>query len=136
MEELLTKDLIAPCGMNCGICIGFFGYTMSGKKRKSICTGCTPSGKSCAHLKKYCKRLLKKEVDYCYECSEFPCKQLQKLDDKYRKRFNMSMIENLEYIRDNSMKDFLKQQEKKYRCPECGGFICVHTTFCYSCKKS
>jgi hypothetical protein len=29
-----SEELIAPCGMNCGICVAFFGYTMSGNKRK------------------------------------------------------------------------------------------------------
>ena len=95
----MKTELIAPCGMNCGICIAFFGYTMSGKKRKMKCIGCKPSGKSCAHLKKYCKKLTNKEIEYCYQCSDFPCKQLQNLDKRYRERFNMSMIDNLVYIK-------------------------------------
>jgi hypothetical protein len=45
------------------------------------------------------------------------------------------MIENLKYIRDNGIDDFLKQQEKKYKCPECAGLICVHNGKCYSCGK-
>jgi TP53 regulating kinase-like protein len=31
-------ELIAPCGMNCGVCVAFFGYTLEGKKRKHVCT--------------------------------------------------------------------------------------------------
>lgn len=131
-----SEELIAPCGMNCRICLAFFGYTMSGKKRKMKCVGCKPTNKSCAHLKKYCKKLLKNEIEYCYECSDFPCEQLQKLDSKYRERYNMSMIENLEKIRDNGIDDFLNQQEKKYQCPECGGVICVHNGICYSCDTT
>jgi len=131
-----SEELIAPCGMNCRICLGYFGYTTSGKKRKMKCIGCKPREKSCAFLKKYCKKLQKNEVNYCYECSDFPCEQLQKLDKGYRERYVMSMIGNLEYIRDNGMDDFLKQQEKKYRCPDCGGVICVHNEICYSCGNS
>ena len=67
----MRTDLIAPCGMNCSICIGFFGYTMSGKQRKIKCIGCKPSGKSCAHLKKYCKKLTSNEIEYCYQCIDF-----------------------------------------------------------------
>ena len=135
-NDKYSEDLIAPCGMNCRICIGYFGYTVSGKKRKMKCIGCKPRDKSCAFLKKYCKKLSKKEVNYCYECSDFPCFHLEKIDKLYRKRYNMSMIENLEYIRDNGMDDFLRQQEKKYQCPECGGVICVHNEICYSCENS
>jgi len=129
-----SENLIAPCGMNCGICLGFFGYTMSGKKRKSRCIGCNPNGKSCAHLKKFCKKLLKNEIKYCYECIDFPCKKLQELDNKYRERFDMSMIENLEFIRDNGMEKFLKNQEEKYKCPKCLGILCVHNGRCYNCN--
>ena len=134
-NDKFSEDLIAACGMNCRICIGYFGYTMSGKKRKMRCIGCKPRDKSCAFLKKYCKKLSKNEIDYCYECSDFPCSHLEKLDKLYRERYNMSMIENLEYIRDNGMDSFLKKQKKKYQCPECGGVICVHNGICYSCEN-
>ena len=135
-NDKFTEDLIAACGMNCRICLGYFGYTVTGKKRKMKCVGCKPRDKSCAFLKKYCKKLSKKEIEYCYECSDFPCKHLEKIDKLYRERYNMSMIENLEYIRDNGLIDFLKQQEKKYKCPECGGVMCVHNGICYSCENS
>ena len=130
----MQTKLIAPCGMNCRICIAFFGYTMSGNKRKMKCIGCNPNGKSCAHLKKYCKKLTKKEIEYCYECNDFPCKQIQKLDIKYRKRFDMSTIDNLRIIKENGMEKFLQKQEEKYKCPKCGGIICVHNGKCYSCN--
>jgi len=109
---------------------------MSGKKRKKKCIGCNPSGKSCAHLKKYCKKLTKKEIEYCYQCNDFPCKQLQRLDDIYRQRFDMSMIDNLEYIKQNGMKQFLQKQKEKYTCPKCGGVICVHNSKCYYCDTT
>jgi catechol 2,3-dioxygenase-like lactoylglutathione lyase family enzyme len=135
-NDKYTEDLIAACGMNCRICIGYFGYTVSGKKRKMKCIGCKPRNKSCAFLKKYCKKLTKKEVNYCYECSDFPCYHLENLDKLYRKRYNMSMIENLEYIRDKGMGKFLGHQQTKYQCPKCGGVICVHNDICYACEKS
>lgn len=135
-NDKFTVNLIAACGMNCRICIGYFGYTVSGKKRKMKCIGCKTRNKSCAFLKKYCKKLMKNEVDYCYECSDFPCFHLEKIDKEYRKKYNMSMIENLEYIRDNGIDEFLKKQESKYQCSECDGFKCVHNGICYSCRTS
>ena len=134
-KDKYTEDLIAPCGMNCRICLGYFGYLASGKKRKMKCIGCKPRDKSCAFLKKFCKKLTKKEINYCFECADFPCKHLEKLDSGYRNRYNMSMIENLDYIRDNGIDKFLKRQEEKYKCSECGGVICVHNGKCYSCGK-
>ncbi len=130
-----SEELIAPCGMNCRICIGYFGYTMSGKKRKMQCIGCRRSGKSCDHLKKYCNKLRNKEIEYCYECKGFPCSRLQKLDKAYRNRFNMSMVANLEYIRDNGIKKFLQAQEERYTRHNCQGVICVHNGNCYPCNN-
>jgi len=127
------KEQIAPCGMNCGICIGFFGYTVNDRKRKMICTSCRDRNKNCAFIKKQCEKLSKKEIDYCFECKDFPCENLEKLDKRYREKYDMSMIENLEFIKENGIKLFLRQQEEKYKCPECGGVICVHNNKCYNC---
>ena len=46
----------------------------------------------------------------------------------------MSMIENLEFIRDKGMAAFLKQQTKKWKCPECGGTISCHNGLCFKCE--
>jgi hypothetical protein len=45
----------------------------------------------------------------------------------------MSMIENLEFIRDNGIDKFLRWQAKRYKCSTCGGAICVHNGRCYVC---
>ena len=132
----MRKESIAPCGMNCELCVSFFGYTMNGEKRKNPCTGCRSREKNCAFLKKKCDKLSEKVIEYCFECSEFPCENLEKLDSRYREKYDMSMIKNLEFIEDNGIEDFLKKQEDRYSCPECGGIICVHNNVCYNCKGS
>jgi len=72
-------------------------------------------------------------VDYCYECAAFPCSIIQQIDKRYRAHHHTSMIENLEYIRDNGMEAFLEKEEEKWKCPECGGVICCHNGICYNC---
>ena len=129
----MRKDLIAVCGMNCRICVGYFGYTMSGKKRKHPCSGCRSTNKSCSFVKKRCRKTLKREVNYCFECEDFPCEIIEKLDKAYRERYKMSMIENLNSIEEKGIEKFLESEEEKYRCDECGGVICVHTDRCYEC---
>ncbi len=134
MTEPFEKKLIAPCGMNCGICIGFFGYAVNGRKRKITCTGCRPRDKQCAFLKKHCKKLLNKEIEYCFECNDFPCEKLKGLDERYRRKYEMSMIDNLEYIQKNGIDKFVKKERERWKCPKCGGVICVHDKRCYSCE--
>ena len=134
MKESFRQELIAPCGMNCGICIGYFGYAMNDRKRKNICEGCRIRDKNCAFIKKQCEKLSKKEVEYCFECEDFPCENLEKLDKRYQEKYDMSMIKNLEFIKENGINLFLKQQEEKYKCLNCGGVICVHNKKCYNCE--
>ena len=132
-SEGFSGELIAPCGMNCRLCIGFFGYTMNGKKRKGKCVGCRPRDKGCAFLKKHCKKIAKSEIDFCYKCTDFPCQHLQKLDKYYIDRYDMSMIKNLEFIEEKGMEKFLQQQQETYKCTDCGNVICVHNGKCYNC---
>jgi hypothetical protein len=135
----MNEELIAPCGMNCGICSGYLAarYDVKSKGIKMpYCTGCRPRNKQCAFLKKRCSLLLEGKVQYCYECDDFPCPDLIKLDTRYRTTFRMSMVENLEYIRDNGITQFLEREDEKWRCPECGAVICCHNGICFNCGLS
>ncbi len=55
-------------------------------------------------------------------------------DKRYRKKYPMSMMENLETIRLQGTKIFLQMEQKRWLCPECGGLICVHKGFCLKCR--
>ena len=97
------------------------------------CTGCRPRDKQCAFLKKRCELLLIGKAKYCYECNDFPCERLERLDKRYRTYFKMSMIENLEYIKKNGINQFLGKEEERWKCPECGAVICCHNGVCFDC---
>ncbi|MFC1953642.1 DUF3795 domain-containing protein [Chloroflexota bacterium] len=132
----MDAELIAPCGMNCHLCSGYLAYKNDIKSegiRAPYCVGCRPRDKKCAFLKKLCDLLMNNKVDYCYECGDFPCERLKRIDGNYQKLYRMSMIENLEYIKENGTRDFLKKEEGKWKCPECWGTICCHNGICYSC---
>jgi hypothetical protein len=47
----------------------------------------------------------------------------------------MSMIDNLNYIRQKGLDAFLRSQYKKYRCPKCGGMKSTHNNKCFKCEK-
>ena len=136
MSENLDAKLVAPCGMNCGTCIAFFGYTMIGKKRKHSCSGCQLKNKQCAFIKKQCDKLATKQIEYCFECAGFPCKILRTLDKRYGSKYGMSLIENLKYIQKNGIEEFLRNEQERWKCPNCGGVVCVHNKKCYTCYKT
>lgn len=130
------QELIAPCGMNCGVCSSYLAMKTDLKKKgfgKTYCAGCLPRGKKCYYGKK-CKRLGKGLVRFCYECDEFPCRLLKTLDKRYRTFYHMSMIENLEFIREHGIESFLEKEAVKWKCSECGGVICCHNGLCYTCS--
>jgi hypothetical protein len=125
----MKAELIAPCGMNCNVCRAVLDK--SGRAKQ--CPGCVPRGKGCMHCGGMCKNLRDREVRFCHECEDFPCKKLKHLDKRYRTKYNMSMIDNLNYIRENSVQKLIKREEIKWRCKKCGGVICCHNGVCYSC---
>jgi hypothetical protein len=128
--------LVAPCGMNCAICGNYLAMKNDLKKQgvyKSYCAGCRPRGKNCAFMKKGCVLIGEGRIEFCYQCHDFPCVRLKKLDKRYSTKYHMSMIENLTMIKEKGMEEFLSRENKKWRCPQCGGTICCHNGICYSC---
>ena len=132
----MNEELIAPCGMNCGICSGYLAYKHDVKSkgiRMPYCLGCRPRDKKCAFLKKRCNLLLSGKVQYCYECSNYPCERLNHIDTRYRNLHRMSMIENLEFIKKKGINQFLEKEEERWKCPNCGGVISCHNGICFDC---
>ncbi len=130
MSEM-RADLIAPCGMNCRLCIGFI-------REKNKCSGCRSTGDTNkAHLStcviRKCTNLVACESDYCYACDKIPCRRMRQLDMRYKTKYHMSMLENLAYIKENGMAAFLKREEERWACPKCGGIVSVHREECPTC---
>ncbi len=133
MESLNKTSLIAPCGMNCGICMAYL-------REKKKCPGCrgTDIGKSfsCIGCKiKNCEFLQNVKPGFCFQCEKFPCARLKHLDKRYRTRYSMSMVENLKNIQELGVRKFVASEKIRWACPECGGTISVHRGYCYSCGK-
>src|SRR4030042_3059660 len=131
MEEIL----IASCGMNCGLCSGYLAGkydVLNQGVQIRYCAGCRSKKNPCA-FKKRCDLLKSGQVKYCFECDKLPCENLEPLNKRYSKNFHMSMIDNLNFIKENGMEKFLEKEAEKWKCPECGGVICCHNGICYSC---
>jgi hypothetical protein len=130
METSNDLSLIAPCGMNCGICIAY----LRDKNKCPGCRGLDGNRSKCKQIK-HCPTFENGRAQFCFECEKFPCSRLKHLDERYRTKYNMSMIENLEYIKKFGLKEFVANEKIRWKCPECGGTICVHKGYCYSCGK-
>jgi hypothetical protein len=133
LTEKMSAELFAKCGINCRTCVGFFGYKLNGEKT-TPCGGCQTRQETCTFFKNHCKNPNREKIQYCFECQDFPCDELKKIDKDYSGKYEASLIENFSYIKNRGMKEFLKNEEEKYKCPTCGGVTCVHTKKCYTCN--
>ena len=126
----MRADLIAPCGMNCRLCIAF-------TRKKKPCAGCNGDDTNKPYhcvvctIKK-CESVQASPSGLCTDC-EKTCRRLKDLDKRYRAKYHMSMLENLSYIKENGMEAFLKREEERWSCPECGRIVSVHRDECPSC---
>ena len=128
-----NRLLIAPCGMNCGICIGHL-------RNKNKCDGCNFEGGNKPH---YCRKCVIKNCEYltgsssgfCYDCSKYPCTRLKQLDKRYRVNYQMSMIENLNKIQSIGIVEFLNQENQRWTCVNCNARVSVHRDNCLECGE-
>lgn len=129
----VNKSLIAPCGMDCALCYGY-------QREKNRCGGCRSryGDKELAEVRCIIVKCPEKKdrFDFCHDCRKFPCRRIKQLDERYRKKYFMSMTENLEYIRKNGINAFIGMERERRKCSNCGEIVCVHKGKCLSCGKS
>jgi hypothetical protein len=133
----MEENLIAPCGINCGVCVRYLAMKNDLKTKgfgKKYCPGCLPRGLNCTFMSQQCDLLGKGLVRFCYECGSFPCRRLKALDKRYSTKYHMNLIDNLEYIKKQGMVKFLEKEAEKWQCPECGEAICCHNGLCLNCN--
>lgn len=128
----MKSNLIAPCGMNCAICLGYL-------RKDNTCHGCRKMNRN-----KYCRKciirnctiLKKNNWKYCSsKCEKYPCQRLKNLDKRYRLNYGMSMIENLAIIQEQGIRKFIAGESEKWTCKKCHATVCVHRPNCLNCGK-
>jgi len=130
----MKAELIAPCGMNCGICLAYL-------REKNKCPGCRVDDKDRSNycikcVIKNCEILKKNNWKYCSDkCEKYPCKRLKNLDKRYRTKYGMSMLENLENIQKLGVRQFVENEKIRWTCKKCGSIICVHKDACQACGE-
>jgi len=131
-EVSFERSMIAACGINCGTCMAFL-------RVKNRCLGCRvdfdSKRKTCLQCRiRNCEMLTKTKSEFCYECQLFPCMKMVHINKRYRKRYRANLIQNLNTIKTNGMDIFLKSEEIKWTCPNCGATLSVHRNNCLKCS--
>ena len=47
----------------------------------------------------------------------------------------MSMLENLENIKKSGIREFIKNEQERWKCSKCGELLCVHRGLCLKCGE-
>jgi len=133
-SDAFDPSLIAPCGMDCALCRAHL-------REKDRCLGCngpdTAKPRSCLACRIWqCDDRGAGDGTFCFARPTFPCARLRHLDKRYRANYRMSMIDNLERIREIGVDAFVGLEREKWRCPGCGAVVCVHKTDCLRCGRS
>lgn len=128
-DQTISRDLIAPCGMNCALC-------MAHLRDKNICPGCRSYDESkptyCRQcIVTFCENL--NEEGFCFGCEKLPCKRIKQLDKRYTAKYGMSMIGNLAHIEEHGIDAFIEKESERWRCTKCGSLFSVHRDICLKC---
>lgn len=128
--ESLHPELVAACGIDCGVCIRAF-------RAKDPCPGCRSDG----HKPRYCEdcairscsSLPTTAIPFCFGCGTFPCASLRRLDVRYRTRYRTSPLANLETIESRGLEHFVEEERVRWTCSACGALTSVHKDYCMGC---
>ncbi len=123
--------LIAPCGVNCGACMAYL-------RSKNKCNGCNGNDMNkpyhCTKCQiKLCVKRLESNYNFCFQCDK-KCLRLKNLDKRYIKNYNISLLKNLENIKEYGIDKHIAQETIKWTC-KCGGIISQHHKNCSECGK-
>jgi len=132
--EKITEDdplIIAPCGINCSLCRAYV-------RDRNPCPGCrgeaSNKSNSCLNCAvKNCKELAAGGYQFCYSCASYPCAKLLHLDLRYRTRYRVGVIANLERLQAVGAGRFVDEEAAKWSCPQCGARLCMHKPQCLNC---
>ena len=147
----VKKELLAPCGLYCGVCSIYIAHRDNNVKFKQVllpiykafakniedisCTGCLsndivfPVCRHCA-IKKCTKN---KGIEGCHQCDEFPCKLLIEFNNDGMPHHS-DAINNLRKLRKVGEESWLADQAKRWEC-ECGAKLSWYLKKCTKCLK-
>ena len=145
----VKEELLAPCGLWCGVCSIYIAHENNNIKFKEkllpaykafaktlddiACTGCLsedtvfPVCKMCA-IKKCCKD---RNIKGCYQCEEFPCKYIDNFPIPVGKKV---ILRSVPFWRKHGTEKYVEAEMDRYHCPECGNQLFRGAKRCNQCK--
>ena len=99
-----TDGLFSLCGLNCGLCP---------MQIRGECSGCF-NGSTCYQTCPIAPCSVRHgNVDYCYQCSEYPCKRYDGIDEHDSLISHRNQKKDLAKAKDNGIEAYLAEQREK-----------------------
>jgi hypothetical protein len=141
----VNRELLAPCGLYCGVCgvsIAHRDNNEKFKERLSGVYGVPPEEIRCNGCKSnerftYCQvcpiRTCTEEKGYegCHECADFPCSMIEGFPQPVGKKV---IIRAIPQWREMGTEKWVAAEEARYICPDCGAKLFRGTRRCRECK--
>jgi hypothetical protein len=91
MPNKIDNNMLAPCGVNCMTCYKHLA-------KKNSCCGCKSQGKNiskhCGGCKiRNCAANIK-QAEHCFNCNDYPCDLIKRLNKSYTQRYKIDLIKN------------------------------------------
>lgn len=145
MEDNKTpnKELAAVCGLLCSACSIYIG-TMEDPERLEqlakrhggsvedlVCHGCRSDklGVQCRSCH-FIACAAEKHIDFCGECSDFPCEKLAEFQSAMPHR--AELWDAHKRIAEAGFETWYKEATEHYTCPECQT---INSTYDLTCRK-
>lgn len=139
--------LIGVCGLYCGACPHYRASFDEGKHllekarregRKIEGYACKGCRSDTLYVNSSCKDCEiracagDRGILHCGLCERFPCSRLVEFRDDGHIH-HLDIMEKLEDVKTKGPERWLKEKEKQWRCPECGGAYSWYETACFEC---
>ena len=157
----IIKEFVAPCGLYCGVCaihiagrdknekfkqllLNLYQGKIPGKGALPNSEGLTPEDIRCGgclsdDLFMHCRqceiRKCTQEKGYegCNECLDFPCAHIEDFPMAIGKKV---ILRAIPHWREVGTEQWIKDEEKRYLCPECGNPLFRGAARCNQCKTA
>ncbi|RJP23302.1 MAG: DUF3795 domain-containing protein [Candidatus Abyssobacteria bacterium SURF_5] len=143
----VNPDLLAPCGLYCGVCGVYIAHRDDNdkfKERLATVYGVTPAEVRCKGCLSndpfgYCRMCpikncsTKKGYQGCHQCSDFPCELIENFPLPVGKRVINRAIPQW---REMGTEKWVAAEEARYVCPHCGASLFRGAKRCRECKEA
>ena len=155
----IKKELVAPCGLYCGVCAIYMAHRDNNQKFKERLVnlykgevpgkGVLPNAdkltaddikcRGCLYDEQFmhCRQCeiractIKKGYTGCHQCNEFPCEHIERFPMAVGKKV---ILRAIPYWREVGTEKWIQDEEARYTCPECDNKLFRGAAKCNQCK--